>query len=232
MGADRDAAPPRLALPIVALIAAGAFLAGHYSSPRAAAADRARPAADAAAAAATAGALAAQQGSGGGAGGSGAPLREMGALGDEWLRASGLLRLRPPLAPAASGSPGYLVQPLQVLSWHPRIVLFPNFIDAARCDHIIELARAKLRGSDLAWRPDEEPRDDDQDMRTSEGAFLAAADDKDGVLAWLEEKIAAVTYLPVSHGEVRALLLLGRCVCCVWVSGLGLLCVCACVLCR
>lgn len=128
----------------------------------------------------------------------------MGALGDDFLRASGLMGLRPPLTPAASGAAHYVVQPHQILSWHPRIVLFPNFIDAARCDHIISLARGRLRGSDLAWRPDEEPQDADaQDMRTSEGTFLSASDDKDGVLGWLEEKIAAVTFLPVSHGEVR-----------------------------
>lgn len=42
----------------------------------------------------------------------------------------------------------------------PRVVVYPNFIDAARCDHIISLARTKLRGSDLAWRPDEEAVDD------------------------------------------------------------------------
>ena len=133
--------------------------------------------------------------------------------------------------------------------------MYPHFIDAARCDHIIALARAKLRSSDLAWRPDEKPDDSQvggrlagasrralgravaflgrrpskarkahcvparpgslqgapsprpppprpQDMRTSEGTFIDSRDDKDGVLAWLEHKIAAVTLLPVQHGEV------------------------------
>lgn len=51
-----------------------------------------------------------------------------------------------------------------------------------------------------------------QDMRTSEGTFLSAADDHDGVLHWLEEKIAAVTLLPVHHGEV------GRACCSCFVS--------------
>jgi len=39
-----------------------------------------------------------------------------------------------------------------------------------------------------------------QDMRTSEGTFLTPREDPDGVLSWLEEKIAAVTLL-VGGGE-------------------------------
>jgi prolyl 4-hydroxylase len=38
-------------------------------------------------------------------------------------------------------------------------------------------------------------------MRTSEGTFIDAREDPAGVLAWLEEKIAAVTLLPRHHGE-------------------------------
>jgi hypothetical protein len=80
------------------------------------------------------------------------------------------------------------------------IVVYPNFVDPARCDAVVKLARTKLMASDVAWRPDEKP-DPSQEMRTSDGAFLDASEDKDGVLAWLERKIAAVTMLPVSHGE-------------------------------
>jgi hypothetical protein len=85
-----------------------------------------------------------------------------------------------------------------------RVVLYPNFIDGARCSHIVELAKGKLEASGLAWRPDETP-DPGQQTRTSDGAFLSAAEDHAGVLAWLERKIAAVTMLPVHHGEVRCL---------------------------
>jgi prolyl 4-hydroxylase len=81
-------------------------------------------------------------------------------------------------------------------------VLYPNFVDAARCEHVIALARSKLVASGLAWRPDETP-DPQQQTRTSDGAFLAAEEDKGGVLAWLERKIAAVTMLPTHYGEVR-----------------------------
>jgi len=127
-------------------------------------------------------------------------LPEMGPLGRAWLKESGMLALRPPLAPAESGSGDYLVQFSQVLSWHPRIVVFPNFIDAARRQHVVSLARARLEASSLAWRPTETP-DPAQQTRTSQGTFLSSADDPGGIVAWLEEKIAAVTLLPVSHGE-------------------------------
>ena len=33
---------------------------------------------------------------------------------------------------------------------------------------------------------------------------MARRDDPDGVLAWVEEKIAATLHLPVKHGEVGA----------------------------
>lgn len=109
---------PRLQLPLVVIIAAASFLAGHYSKgpPRGPApvapvgagagadsAPRVRAAALAAAA-------------------RGAPLPEMGPLGEQWLRSSGLLALRPPLAPAASGNAFYTMQPFQLLSWWPRCV--------------------------------------------------------------------------------------------------------------
>ena len=53
-------------------------------------------------------------------------------------------------------------KPRAVVAPRPRslcrsIVVFPNFIDGARAQHIIELARGKLEESGLAWRPDESP---------------------------------------------------------------------------
>ena len=41
-----------------------------------------------------------------------------------------------------------------------------------------------------------------RDVRTSQGTFMTRMDDPDGVLAWIEEKAAQVTGIPVSHGEV------------------------------
>jgi prolyl 4-hydroxylase len=87
-----------------------------------------------------------------------------------------------------------------VLSWYPRIVLYPNFIDAERCDRIIELSRARLTSSMVAFTPDMTV-DPKQQMRTSSGVFVAREDDDAGVLAWAEERIAAVTMIPAHHGE-------------------------------
>ncbi len=41
-----------------------------------------------------------------------------------------------------------------------------------------------------------------RNIRTSSGTFLSAADDRQGVLRFIEEKIALLTGLPASHGEV------------------------------
>jgi prolyl 4-hydroxylase len=38
-------------------------------------------------------------------------------------------------------------------------------------------------------------------VRTSSGVFLDRTEDPAGVLAAIEEKIAAVTFIPPSHGE-------------------------------
>jgi prolyl 4-hydroxylase len=127
-------------------------------------------------------------------------LPDLAPLGRAWLRESGLLALRPPLTPAASGSPDYFFMPFQILSWHPRIVVFPGFIDAPRRARVRELASARMEASSLAWRPTEKA-DPNQQTRTSKGAFLSRDDDPSGVIAQLEERIAAATLLPPSHGE-------------------------------
>jgi len=42
-----------------------------------------------------------------------------------------------------------------------------------------------------------------QQVRNSHGVFLDRGADPKGFLGWLEERIAAVTLIPPSHGEVR-----------------------------
>jgi hypothetical protein len=44
-----------------------------------------------------------------------------------------------------------------------------------------------------------------RDVRTSQGTFISRGSDPQGVLAWVEEKAAQVTGLPVNYGEVRTL---------------------------
>ena len=61
----------------------------------------------------------------------------------------------------------------QILSWAPRIVLYPAFIDPSRCDHIVAMANKMLTSSGLAYAP-KEAVDKAQQIRTSKGTFLNA----------------------------------------------------------
>lgn len=107
---------------------------------------------------------------------------------------------RPLLDPAQSGVATYTTSTYQILSWYPRVVVYPNFVSPEQCKHIIALAESRMRPSDLAYRPSDQP-DANQQIRTSTGTFLSHTQDPDGVLEWLEEKIAAATLLPRENGE-------------------------------
>ena len=87
-----------------------------------------------------------------------------------------------------------------MLSWNPRAVYFPNFLDAARCKHVVDLASKRLAPSSLALRAGDTVSNT-ADIRTSQGTFLTRRDDKDGVLDYLEKRIADATMLPQRHGE-------------------------------
>lgn len=99
-----------------------------------------------------------------------------------------------------SGEPFVSHIPYQVLSWHPRALLYPNFADKARCEAIISLAKKTLAPSGLALRKGE-TTDTTKDIRTSSGTFLNSAADPSGALRWVEEKMAKATMVPVEHGE-------------------------------
>lgn len=127
-------------------------------------------------------------------------LPDMQQFSQEFLQQSGLLQLRPPLTPAKSGYDHYTVIPYQILSWYPRILVFPAFIDNSTAAHIIALAKRRMAPSGLAWRKDEKP-DANQQVRTSSGVFVSSEEDTSGLMYKLEDKIAQVTLLPPSHGE-------------------------------
>eukprot|EP00798_Chlamydomonas_sp_ICE-L_P001307 gene1307-32657_t len=101
------------------------------------------------------------------------------------LDASGLLNVRPPVPVGQSGDDFVRLMPFQILSW---------------CDHIIALAKEEIYPSGLAYRPGEEV-EEEQQTRTSEGAFLSTDMDPTGVLAWVEERIAAAALMPRENGE-------------------------------
>ena len=91
---------------------------------------------------------------------------------------------------------------MQIISEYPRLVVFPNFIDHERAQAIIKMAAKNLRQSQLALRKGEDSKDH-TDVRTSQGTFVDSRSDKSGVLKWLDERIAAVTNIPMAHFEVH-----------------------------
>ncbi|GLC44388.1 hypothetical protein PLESTB_000475000 [Pleodorina starrii] len=110
----------------------------------------------------------------------------------------GLEALKPAMTPGDTGEAFYRMVPFQILSWYPRIVVFPSFVDKARREEIVTVASRFLYPSGLAYRPGETV-DAGQQVRTSTGTFLNG--DTTPALRWLEDKIAAVTLLPRANGE-------------------------------
>lgn len=82
----------------------------------------------------------------------------------------------------------------QVLSWEPRAVFFPNFLDAARCQHIIDIASKRLAPSSLALRKGDTAANT-ADVRTSQGTFLTSGEDREGVLDYVEKRMAAAAMI-------------------------------------
>lgn len=105
-----------------------------------------------------------------------------------------------PLPAGENGNSFVSFVPYQVLSWEPRAVYFPGFLDKQRCEHIIRLASRHLAPSGLALRKGESEANTG-DIRTSQGTFLSRRDDGAGVLDYLEKRIADATMLPQRHGE-------------------------------
>ncbi|KAK8268621.1 hypothetical protein V6Z12_D11G077000 [Gossypium hirsutum] len=88
------------------------------------------------------------------------------------------------------------------LSWHPRAFLYKGFLSSEECDHLITLAKDKLEKSMVA---DNESGDSiESEVRTSSGMFLQKAQDE--VVADIEARIAAWTFLPVENGESMQIL--------------------------
>ncbi|GMH40574.1 hypothetical protein BSKO_08478 [Bryopsis sp. KO-2023] len=105
-----------------------------------------------------------------------------------------------PLIPGESGNDFYTNAPFQILSWYPRVLVFPNFINDERADYIVSIAKKKMHPSGVALRRGE-TAESVGNVRTSSGTFLTGYDDPQGVLTWLENKIAQVTMIPAEHGE-------------------------------
>lgn len=83
------------------------------------------------------------------------------------------------------------------LSWHPRAFLYTGFLTPEECDHLIDLARGKLQKSMVA--DNESGESIESEVRTSSGMFLQKRQDE--IVADIEARIAAWTFLPVENGE-------------------------------
>ncbi|KAL5582435.1 hypothetical protein UlMin_014877 [Ulmus minor] len=88
------------------------------------------------------------------------------------------------------------------LSWNPRAFLHKGFLTEEECDHLIVLAKDKLEKSMVA--DNESGKSVESEVRTSSGMFLAKAQDR--VVADIEARIAAWTFLPVENGESMQIL--------------------------
>ncbi|KAK8359828.1 hypothetical protein V6Z11_A04G122700, partial [Gossypium hirsutum] len=83
------------------------------------------------------------------------------------------------------------------LSWHPRAFLYKGFLSSEECDHLITLAKDKLEKSMVA---DNESGDSiESEVRTTLVSFISHV--KDEVVADIEARIAAWTFLPAENGE-------------------------------
>ncbi|KAI6700615.1 hypothetical protein NL676_014939 [Syzygium grande] len=83
------------------------------------------------------------------------------------------------------------------LSWNPRAFIYKGFLSDDECDHLIKLARDKLEKSMVA--DNESGKSMLSEVRTSSGMFLQKAQDE--VVANIEARIAAWTFLPEENGE-------------------------------
>ncbi|KAK6266943.1 hypothetical protein QUC31_017780 [Theobroma cacao] len=113
------------------------------------------------------------------------------------------------------GTSSVLFDPSRVtqLSWHPRAFIYKGFLSAEECDHLITLAKDKLEKSMVA--DNESGQSLESEVRTSSGMFLQKAQTymvsivshvKDEVIADIEARIAAWTFLPVENGESMQIL--------------------------
>ncbi|KAJ4847061.1 hypothetical protein Tsubulata_039066 [Turnera subulata] len=88
------------------------------------------------------------------------------------------------------------------LSWHPRAFLYKGFLSDEECDHLVDLAKDKLEKSMVA--DNESGKSIESEVRTSSGMFLQKAQDE--IVAAIENRISAWTFLPIENGESMQIL--------------------------
>ncbi|KAJ9700151.1 hypothetical protein PVL29_005804 [Vitis rotundifolia] len=83
------------------------------------------------------------------------------------------------------------------ISWKPRAFVYEGFLSEEECDHLISLAKSELKRSAVADNVSGKSKL--SEVRTSSGMFIRKG--KDPIVAGIEDKIAAWTFLPKDNGE-------------------------------
>ncbi|GMH32459.1 hypothetical protein BSKO_00293 [Bryopsis sp. KO-2023] len=91
---------------------------------------------------------------------------------------------------------------VNLLSWAPRVYHLKGFLSDFECDHLKELGKPTLHASSVVDHDTGKPKP--SNARTSQGTFLARG--MDDVVSRVEERVAQVTMLPVSHQESMQIL--------------------------
>ncbi|XP_058076238.1 probable prolyl 4-hydroxylase 4 isoform X1 [Magnolia sinica] len=86
---------------------------------------------------------------------------------------------------------------VEQISWKPRAFVYEGFLTDEECDHMISIAKSDLKRSAVA--DNVSGKSHLSEVRTSSGMFVPKG--KDMVVARIEDKIAAWTFLPVENGE-------------------------------
>ncbi|KAK3145765.1 hypothetical protein QOZ80_3BG0257130 [Eleusine coracana subsp. coracana] len=102
------------------------------------------------------------------------------------------------LRPAPSRGGGFY-DPARVtqLSWRPRAFLYSGFLSDSECDHLVNLAKGGMEKSMVA--DNDSGKSIMSQVRTSSGTFLAKR--QDDVVAAIEKRVSAWTFLPEDNAE-------------------------------
>ncbi|XP_038976008.1 probable prolyl 4-hydroxylase 6 isoform X2 [Phoenix dactylifera] len=96
----------------------------------------------------------------------------------------------------------YDPQRVTQLSWRPRAFLYRGLLSDEECDHLIKLAEGQLEKSTVV--DNESGQGTMSDGRTSSGTFLDKQQDE--IVARIERRLAAWTFLPEENGEPMQIL--------------------------
>ncbi|KAM0864260.1 hypothetical protein ACQ4PT_044055 [Festuca glaucescens] len=83
------------------------------------------------------------------------------------------------------------------ISWHPRVFLYPHFLSDDEANHLVSLASGELKKSAVA--DIKSGKSTLSEARTSSGYIISKG--QDPIVAGIEDKIAAWSFLPKENGE-------------------------------